>query len=722
MNLMLRRSAYLGLVALLALSASLGASVARGASGQGKTAASAMNVDWPRFGNTTDNTRFSPLTQINTGNVSKLGVAWTMQEGKDLSIWETDPVVVNGTMYLTTNTDQVMAVNAATGKLLWKYTPAVNFYLAIAGGGGGIPTNRGVAVANGTVYLLTFDDQLIALQAATGEKLWGTRVADPNQGYSETSPPTYWNGMLFVGSAESDAGLRGFVAAYNATTGKQVWRFYTVPAPGQGWNKGTGAHGGGDVWMPPTIDTQTGILYFGTGNPSPDLVNTERPGCNQWVDATVALDARTGKFLWGHTQVCPDVWDLDSHQPPMLFTVRQNGKTIRAVGQGNKEGHYWIFDARTGKVLAKSPALTRQTLPRPYPNAKGVTVCPGVAGGIEYTPAAYSALAHAVYQPALNLCMFEQTVPPSQIRLHKAGQADFGGVFIPITSTLSGTMSAIDVNTGKLLWHDKIPGPMIGGALATVGNLVFSGADDGHLYAFDARSGKILWKPDLGLPFGAAPIAYQVNGTEYIAIAAGGSVIAAIANIPTGGTLAVFKLGGKAVHKLPVVNAGSVPTSTELPSLKGLTRINPWMYANAAKQHAVIKVVAAATPNNSGFNFNGYAKGQATFVVPLGWNVEFEFSNKAALPHSLAIASNLKAPPKLPYFGLAPAETRNAMAGIGPGVTQVVGLSAVPAGKYYMVCMVPGHIQAGMWDYFTISATAKMPSIQTGTSKAGSSS
>jgi hypothetical protein len=149
---------------------------------------------------------------------------------------------------------------------------------------------------------------------------------------------------------------------------------------------------------------------------------------------------------------------------------------------------------------------------------------------------------------------------------------------------------------------------MIGGALATAGNLVFSGADDGHFYAFDARSGKILWKPDLGLPFGAAPIAYAVNGTEYIAVAAGGSDIAAIANIPTGGTLVVFKLGGKAVHKLPVVNAGSVPTSNELPSLKGLTRINPWMYVNAAKQHVVIKVVAAATPNNSGFNFNGYAR------------------------------------------------------------------------------------------------------------------
>jgi quinohemoprotein ethanol dehydrogenase len=195
-------------------------------------ATSGANVDWPLFGNTSDNTRFSTLSQVNAGNVSKLGVAWTMSEGANLATWETMPVVVGGVMYFTTNVDQVLAVDAATGRLLWKFTPKVNLYLAIAGGGGGTPTNRGVAVANSKVYELTFDNQLIALQAATGEKLWDTQVADPNQGYSETSPPTYWNGMLFVPSSEGEAGVRGFVAAYDANTGRQIWRFYTVPARG----------------------------------------------------------------------------------------------------------------------------------------------------------------------------------------------------------------------------------------------------------------------------------------------------------------------------------------------------------------------------------------------------------------------------------------------------------------------------------------------------------
>lgn len=715
MSIFGRRSAVVGIVALLVLAGSLTArNVVRGAAGPGKApAASAVNADWARFGNNSDNNRFSPLTQVNAGNASKLGVAWTMSEGPQQSTWETDPVVVNGIMYLTTNTDQVMAVNAATGKLVWKYTPKVDFFEAVSGGGGGVPTNRGVTVSNGTVYLLTFDNQLIGLQASTGEKVFSATVADPKQGYSETAPPTYWNGLLFIGSAESDAGLRGFVAAYDAKTGKQVWRYYTVPAPGHGWMPAKGGHGGGDVWMPQTIDTTTGILYFGTGNPSPDLSNAMRPGCNPNVDATVALNARTGTFLWAHTQVCPDLWDYDSHQPPMLFNVIQNGKTIRAVGQGNKSGYYWVFNARTGQTLAKSPALSKQTLPRPHPNAKGVTVCPGAVGGIEYSPAAYSPMAHAVYQPTLDLCMTYTIAPQDEVSLHRRGAVDIGGSIAPVKSPPQvGYMNAVDANTGKLLWQTKVAGPMVGGAVATAGNLVFSGSDDGHFYAFDTRNGKVLWKANLGVGFGAAPIAYAVNSVEYVAIAAGGaSGVAAIDGAKTGGTFVVFKLNGAPVKQVPAVNTASVPTSGELPSLKGLTKLNSFMYADAKTHHVVIKLTAALTSANSGFNFDGYTKGQATFVVPLGWNVEWEFANKAGLPHSAALASNLATPPKLPIMGVGPVETANAVAGIGPGATQLVGFQAVLPGNDYLVCLVPGHIQTGMWDHFIISKTAKAPSI-----------
>ncbi|MDB5059010.1 MAG: putative pyrrolo-quinoline quinone, partial [Chloroflexi bacterium] len=495
MHPMVRRGVALGVIATLLIAGSAGAGAVRQAAARSTAASGA--VDWPGFGNTSDNTRYSPLTQINTGNVGKLGLAWTAQEGANLSALETDPVVVNGVMYYTTNVDQVRAVNAATGKLIWQYTPQVSFYHAIAGGGGGVPTNRGVTVANGKVYLLTFDNQLIALQASTGERLWDSSVADANQGYSETSPATYWNGLLFVGSAESDAGLRGFVAAYNATTGKQAWRYFTVPAPGQSWMPKTGNHGGGDVWMPPVVDPSTGLLYFGTGNPSPDLNNIQRPGCNPWVDATVALNAKTGKFVWAHTEVCPDVWDYDSGQAPMLFDVHYaNGTTVHAVGHANKSGLVFVYDARTGKVLAQSPHLGDYSVPHLHPSTQGVKVCPAGFGGVEYSPPAYNPATQLAYEPVLNNCAIYKLAPQSENNLHSIRAIDFGGATIP-TGRSSGFMAAVDTRTGKIGWKTNVPTPMVGGALATAGGLVFSGSENGTFYGFNSSSGKVLWKTNV---------------------------------------------------------------------------------------------------------------------------------------------------------------------------------------------------------------------------------
>jgi alcohol dehydrogenase (cytochrome c) len=717
MRTIVRRGVAAGLATSMLVAGSAGAGMIRHAAAQSRTAAGG-NVGWTDWGNTSDNTRYSSLSQINIGNVYKLGIAWTMQEGSNLSAWETDPVVVNGVMYLTTNLDQVRAVNAATGKLLWQFTPTVNFYHAIAGGGGGVPTNRGVAVANGTVYELTFDDQLIALQASTGEKLWDTSVAPSTQGYSETSPPTYWNGMLFVGSAESDAGMRGFVAAYSAKTGKQLWRFYTVPAPGQAWMPAKGNHGGGDVWMSPTVDTKTGIVYVGTGNPSPDLNNSQRPGCDPWVDATVALNAKTGKLLWAHTEVCPDVWDYDSHQPPMLFNIQYgHGKTVRAVAHANKSGLFFVYNAKTGKLLAKSPYLGNYSRPHLHPTAKGVKVCPGDLGGIEYSPGAYSPRTQYAYEPGLNECDTYKLAPSSENNLHSQGAADFGGVPLPV-GKLSGFMAAVDTRTGKIAWKTPTPKPLVGGAMATAGNLVFTGADDGTFYAFNASNGKVVWKTNVGLAFGAAPITYEVNGTQYIAIASGGSAVDAILGGKTGGTLAVFKLNGKPVNKaqFPAAKVASLSGGVQAQiTTKGMKKLSKWLYEDAKTDTVTIILTAAATTNNSGFNFDGYAKGQATFTVPAGWKVNWIFSNDSVLPHSAALVANLKAPPALATMAGNPVETPDPTKGLsGAGKKQYVSFSAVDPGTYYVACLVPGHIQAGMWDHFVVSTSAKAPSIKTG--------
>jgi hypothetical protein len=320
-----------------------------------------------------------------------------------------------------------------------------------------------------------------------------------------------------------------------------------------------------------------------------------------------------------------------------------------------------------------------------------------------------------VYEPGLTTCAIFKLAPRAQTNLHAQGAPDFGGTPLPYGKT-TGFIAAFDPTTGKIVWRDQLTQPLVGGTMSTAGNLVFSGCDDGNFYAFDATTGKVLWKAHLGLDFGAAPISYEVNGVQYVAIADGGSVVS---TGKTGGTIVVFKLNGGPIHTVPAVVAtssvggfaGAEGVNITV-TTKGLTQINPSMWISAARQEVVIKLVAAANAQNSGFNFNGYFKGQANFIVPAGWSVNWIFSNDAALPHSAALANSLKPGAALPIFGFAPAETPNAPAGTHSGTTQYAGFPANQPGKFYLICAVPGHVAAGMWDYLTISSTAKTPSLQ----------
>jgi sulfocyanin len=511
--------------------------------------------------------------------------------------------------------------------------------------------------------------------------------------------------LLFVGSEESDAGLRGFAAAFDAKTGKQVWRWYAVPAPGHGWMPAAGDHGGGAPWMPLVVDPTSGMVYVGTGNPSPDFDNSQRPGCDPWVDALVALNAKTGKFIWGHTELCNDVWDYDSDPMPMLFNLTVGGKTIRAVGHANKSGFFTIYNAATGQVLAKSPYLTKYTTPHPKPSAKGALVCPGDLGGIEYSAEAYSPVTHLAYIPGLNECQIYTLAQPGEANRHKQGLPDFAGS-VTFASKLSGFFAAVDTTTGKVAWERQLSDPAVGGAVVTAGGIVFSPDDNGRFYAFDASTGKTLWSAYVGLGSGAAPITYEVNGVQYVAIALGSSYSA---TTPPGGTLAVFKLNGAPIKAFPAVTTASGPLA--VPSLKGLIKINPWEYTSPEKQYVVIDLTAAATSNNNGFNFDGYSKGAANFIIPAGWQVAWIFNNKAALPHSAALTTGLTLATVIQNGGLGPIETTNALGGVRSGSTEYVGFQATRVGKFYLICGVPGHAAAGMWDYMTISTTATAPSI-----------
>ena len=493
-----------------------------------------VSLAWPNWGNTPQDIHFSPASEIDAGDVGRLETVWRRSEGPNLAGWETFPVVVGGVMYYTTDTDEVEAVDAATGRLRWSYMPHVDFFAGPAGQTT-LPVSRGVAVGAGRVYDVTFDDQLIALQSSTGRVLWNVQIANARLGYAETSPAVYWNGELIVGGPAGDAGLRGFVAAFSARTGRQLWRTYMVPSFG---SRGSASRGyaGGDVWMPPVVDPASATVYVGTGNPTPAFRAKLRAGCDRWTDATVALNARSGAFKWGHTEFCNDSWDYDTDQSPELFDIEDGHRTVRVVGDGNKAGFYSVLDASTGAVISRSPTLTPYSLPHKEPNGSGAVVCPGNFGGLQYGPPAYSPETRDLYVSAVDMCMrFTTYSSPSG----EQGSDALGGTATPFGAA-TGVMAAIDPVTGRVRWRRRLPRPAVGGVLATAGGLVFSGDNDGRLYAFDARTGRMVWHADLGLRFGSAPIAYELGGREFIAIAAGGSQLPPDGGAPYGGEMIVM--------------------------------------------------------------------------------------------------------------------------------------------------------------------------------------
>jgi hypothetical protein len=357
-------------------------------------------------------------------------------------------------------------------------------------------------------------------------------------------------------------------------------------------------------------------------------------------------------------------------------------------------------------------------MPHLTPSTTGSKVCPGATGGVEYGLASFDTSTKYVYQDYIDECEIYTAVSTGAVKGHQQGQSDFGGSTAQ-TGPITGGIDAIDPTTGKIVWHDNLGADTAGGALSTAGGVVFTGADNGHFYGIDAKTGKILWSPNLGLGFGAAPIAYQVNGTEYIAVAVGGSDVSGIlSKTPVGGTMVVFKLGGSAIKPLPAVSA-PVGT-TKLPSLTGYTKVNPYVYENTAKKIVVIQAVAASTSANNGFNFDGYYNGQATFTVPEYWSVFIEYLNKAALPHSVAITSTNKAPASFETFGGNPVSSVDPTRGNVGKNWQLINFAADHTGKFYMVCLVPGHLQSGMWDNFVVSSTAKAPSLSTSSASASS--
>ena len=492
-------------------------------------------ANWLLTGRTWDNQRYSPLTQINDGNIGSLQLVGVAQTGMTAS-FETTPIVVNGVMYATTptvsNTMKVMALDATNGRPIWDTVYSLGSFQICCG-----PVNRGAAVAYGMVYVLTLDDKLLALDATTGKLRWSSTVADASVGYSETMTPQVYDGMVIVGSAGGEWPIRGFVAAYDARSGKQRWRFDTTDPKtygGDSWKRG-----GAMVWTTPALDPKLGLVIFCTGNPNPDLNGTYRPGDNKWSDSIVALDVHTGKLKWGYQQIKHDVWDYDAVSNVVLFDVHVNGQTIPAAGEAGKVGWFYIVDRRNGKLIRRSDAYVAMSKNMfSQPTAKGVVMLPGANGGAEWSPPAYSPVTKYVYVLAMDQLMKFATHPEA----YQPGRIRLGSAFSNVEphGVQDGRFVAIDTETGKIAWTVMTPQPLIGGALATAGNLAFYGEGNGWFDAVDAKTGKNLWRYNLGAGVNAPPITYEVNGQQYIAVAAGGNFQL---TFPYGDIIAIFKLG-----------------------------------------------------------------------------------------------------------------------------------------------------------------------------------
>ncbi len=503
--------------------------------------------NWGSFGYDLKNHRFAPFKEITADNVNDLGVIWSAELKKlDPDVKNGNqcyPVMVDGMLYITTSGNQVFAFDAVTGNQIWHWKPpadqAANYSKA------GIIANRGVAVGEGKVFMLTVDNHLVSLDQKTGEQINMIALADyiegvtVENGYYETTAPQYYKGNVYIGSSGSDNGIRGFIAAFKASDLTPAWDspFWTVPPKGQDWLAKSAYNGGGGVWDPVAIDEETGILYAAVGNSAPDFYDANRPGDNPHTASVVALNAETGKLIWSKAEVAHDVWDYDAAASPMIIHATVKGKTRKVVVQGGKSGLWFAWDAATGEVIHDAIPFTRQDRKRPTP--EGTVSYPGVLGGENYAPESFDPDNNLVLIPGIE----QPTLFKSAKTEAEAVTPDMPGAMVFGTSMeaapndphIYGTITAINLDTGEQVYQNKTKNPMRGGLTSTAGGLTFYGDLDGTINALDTKTGKLIWTfQTSGNNIQAAPTAFKVDDKEYIAFTSGG----------TNPKVFVFGLGG----------------------------------------------------------------------------------------------------------------------------------------------------------------------------------
>ncbi|HKW99099.1 MAG TPA: PQQ-dependent dehydrogenase, methanol/ethanol family [Bryobacteraceae bacterium] len=479
--------------------------------------------------------RYSPLDQINRDNAQRLKVKWVYQMPVTDYV-ETTPLVADGVMYISEPPSNVVALDAETGRQFWRYRRVLPSKINVCCG----RVNRGVAILGDRVFVGTVDAHLVALDAKTGDVLWDVQVADSRTGYAITVAPLVVKDMVICGISGGEYGIRGFLDAYDAKSGRRRWRFWTIPEPGQPgsetWQGSAWKTGGGPTWVTGSFDVEQNLIIWGTGNPSPDWNGDSRPGDNLYTDSAIALDADTGKLKWYYQFVPHDVHDWDAVQVPVLVDDEWQGKAHKLIYWAHRCGFYYVLDRETGKFLLGKPFATQTwakgldeggrpiRLPDIDPTPQGTILWPGVQGATNwYSPS---------YHPGTKL--FYLAVWENRSLYHK-GEQDYspGNRFIGSVPLIDlpgdpghGAIRALNPRTGDRVWEYKLHTKPWAGVLSTAGKLVFGGSDEGHYFALDAETGKEVWRMNTGGLIRSNGISYLSKGKQVVAIAGGSSIFA----------------------------------------------------------------------------------------------------------------------------------------------------------------------------------------------------
>jgi alcohol dehydrogenase (cytochrome c) len=494
--------------------------------------------NWLTYSGTLAGQRHSLLTTIRPANARDLELKWVFQ-ARSLERHQVTPLVVNGTMYTIQSPNDVIALDAATGKQIWAYSHTPDAAAKNCCG----RLSRGVAVAGDTVFLASFDARMIAIDARTGRELWKTEPAgDPKQGYAFTHAPLIVKDKVIAGTAGGEFGVRGFIAAWDVKTGKELWRFYTVPGPGErgseSWSGDSWQHGGGPIWVTGSYDPELNLTYWGTGNPGPDWDGAARLGDNLYTCSVIALDPDTGTLKW-HYQFSPhNEFDWDSTQIPVLADLEWQGRPRKVMLWANRNGFSYVLDRASGEFLKGQPFVKvnwadgfdpkGRPIPVPgiAPTKEGTLVYPGNQGGTNWYSPSYSPRTGLFYVPTwenTSTTYVKGDTPPE----FREGQP-FIGVFPRpglASDDVHSAIQAIDPKTGLKKWTYRLAAPMTeAGVLTTASDMLFSGGRDGAFFALDARTGKLLWETRLGPSVASSPITYAVNGKQYVSIVAGSAL------------------------------------------------------------------------------------------------------------------------------------------------------------------------------------------------------